>query len=351
MTHPLDKALQHCINGEPDKSEEILRTMPEDPRALFNLGWHDMRHGLLNKGFEGMNIGRQIEVFGNKHLPGVIPRPNEDISGKHVILKCEGGFGDEIINFRFAKNYRDRGAIVTVAAHSALVPLFAREGYTTAVIQAVENMGVYYDYWVPAMSAAYCLGMEFDDLDGSPYLTRPEVKKGDKFRVGLKWSGNPEFEHEQHRVFPHEQLFDAVKGHDIEYVSLQRDEGSEFRPDWVKKVHLHQWTDTVNEIAKCDLVITSCTSIAHCSAALGVETWIVVPIMPYYVWALPGDKSPWYDSVKLFRQEKYGEWDAPFNNVKAELNEVISNANNENWVLGPSQKRTSEAGLGLRAAC
>ena len=325
--HPLDLALSCAINGKPDLSEEILRAQDqEDPRVRFNLGWHDMRHGDLKKGFEGMNIGRYIEVFGSKPIGGPIPRPSDDLNRKHVLLRSEGGFGDEIINFRFAKNLTDRGAIVTIAAHPKIAPLFAKEGYSVVTNEAAERRGVYFDYWVPAMSAAYVLDMEIDDLSGEPYLTKPTVQKGEKFRIGLKWSGNPQFEHEQHRVFPHELLFDAVKGHDIEYVSLQRDEGKELKPDWVQEVNLNEWTDTAAEIAKCDLVISSCTSIAHCAAALGVPTWVVVPVMPYYIWAHPGDTSPWYDSVKLFRQHKYGKWKEPFDQIKIELGDYI-NAN------------------------
>ena len=53
--------------------------------------------------------------------------------------------------------------------------------------------------------------------------------------------------------------------------------------------------------------------------AMGIETWIVVPILPYYLWALPGDKTPHYDSVTLYRQEKYGCWEAPFKKIKQDL--------------------------------
>jgi hypothetical protein len=327
--HPLDIALNYCINGKPDLSEEILRAQgPDDPRARFNLGWHDMRHGELKKGLDGMNIGRYIEVFGSKPIPGPIPRPEEDITGKTVLFRSEGGFGDEIINFRFAKYYKERGAVVTVACQPSLASLFAREGYSIVTNKAAEQGGAFYNYWVPAMSAAYCLDMEYEDLSGAPYITKPEVKKGNKFRIGLKWSGNPQFEHEQHRVFPHQQMFDAVGGLDVEYVSLQRDEGKEFRPDWAKEVCLDAWVNTAEEIAKCDLVISSCTSIAHCAAAMGVKTWIITPVMPYYLWAMPGDTSPWYDSVRLFRQEKYSEWDAPFAKLKVELAKEVEHANN-----------------------
>ena len=79
------------------------------------------------------------------------------------------------------------------------------------------------------------------------------------------------------------------------------------------------WQDTADIINSLDLVITSCTSIAHLAGALGIETWVVVPVLPYYTWSVPGDSSPRYESVKIFRQEKYGEWNTPFENLKNEL--------------------------------
>mgnify|MGYP001609630238 CR=1 FL=1 len=100
---------------------------------------------------------------------------------------------------------------------------------------------------------------------------------------------------------------------------LQRDEGEENCPSWVNRVPLDDWITTASVIGGCDLVITSCTSIGHLGGAIGVPTWIMVPIMPYFLWALPGDTAPWYDSVKLFRQEKYEDWTSAFDKLKKEL--------------------------------
>jgi len=61
------------------------------------------------------------------------------------------------------------------------------------------------------------------------------------------------------------------------------------------------------------------------AAAMGIKTWIIVPIMAYYTWALPGNKSPWYESVTLFRQNKFGRWDDTLNLVKSELVKEIEN--------------------------
>ena len=161
------------------------------------------------------------------------------------------------------------------------------------------------------MSATVPLNLEYNDLSGVPYIKRTRASDG---KVGIKWAGNPEFEHEQHRVFSEELMFDAVGNANC--ISLQKDGEV---PDWMGKPSLESWEDTRDAISRCDLVISSCTSVAHLSAAMGIETWIVVPILPYYLWALPGETTPHYDCVKLFRQTKYGCWKDPFDKIKKEL--------------------------------
>jgi hypothetical protein len=188
-------------------------------------------------------------------------------------------------------------------------------------------MGAHYDYWIPAMSAAYILGMEFEDLDGSEYIRAKNptqlFSKKDSIKVGIRWSGNPKFEDEQHRRFPPELMINLHDIPNTTLYSLQRDENCvDGLPFADMREKLNSWEDTANIIADLDLVITSCTSIAHLAGAMGIPTWIVTPIMPYYTWAVHGEKSAWYNSVKLFRQEKYGEWDVPFKNIRTELTKL-----------------------------
>lgn len=323
---PLDVALSAAINGYPDVSEDILRGQEQnDPRVLFNLGWHDMRHGKLKQGFEGMNIGRFISVFGSQPIPGKIWK-DEPLDGKTLLLRCEGGLGDEIINFRFAEDFKRMGANVVVSCHTTLAPLFSRHGFVCVSEKAIPF--VMYDYWVPAMSAAYVLGYEFDTLPGKPYLhAEPAIltKKPGTLKVGVRWSGNPQFEHEQHRKFDPKLMIDLHKIDGLSLYSLQRDgDLVDNLPFQDLKNDMKSWEDTASIIAGLDLVITSCTSVAHLSAALGKETWVLVPILPYYIWAVPGKKSAWYESAKLFRQTEYGNWDKPFADIRAELQKRVA---------------------------
>jgi hypothetical protein len=323
--HPLDQALEYCIKGKPEESEKILRTLEQDPPVLFNLGWHEMRLGNLYKGFDGMNMGRFINVFGSPPIPGPIWR-DQPLEGKTLLFRSEGGLGDEIANFRFAQEFKDKGAQVIVAGHPSLLPTFARHGFPCVTNLVAEQSGAYYDYWVPGMSAAYVLEHEFNTLSGKPYLTAdpvPLAKKPGTLKVGIRWSGNPKFEHEQHRRFDPQPLIDLHKTEGVTFYSFQRDEDLRNVPFDDLQSDLKTWEDTASHLVSMDLVITSCTSVAHMSAALGIETWIIVPILPYYTWAVPGNKSAWYDSVTLFRQTEYGKWDDVFDRIKLALEQRV----------------------------
>lgn len=327
MTHPLDIALTACINGHPEISEDILRSYQDqdDARVIFNLGWHEMRHGRLNKGLSMMDAGRFINVFGLPRIPGPIWR-DEDLTNKTLLFRCENGLGDQIMNFRFAKDFVEKGARVVISCAPELMPLFARHGYIC--IDNGATPYVHYDYWVPAMSAAHILGYDSDNFPGKPYLTaQPKglYAKGQTLKVGIRWAGNPKFEHEQHRKFDPQPLIDLHEMPQVTLYSLQRDEDLiDGLPFADLRDQMKTFEDTASILQGLDLVITSCTSVAHLSAALGKETWILVPVMPYYAWAAPGDKSVWYDSVRLFRQAEYGNWDAPMKQIREALEQKVA---------------------------
>lgn len=324
--HDLDLQLAAGIIGDFDEGyrlgQQISIDEPWNNRAAFNRGWYEMWKGNLLEGHKLMYRGRLEKVFGND-TPST-PMPMWDgFSKGTVLLNLEGGFGDQIHSVRFATEIAKRGCEVIVACSGQLATLFRDIPGVVAVVQHEAMFGVVHDFWVPSMSAPIFLDMEFSDVDGSPYIDRPK-HKSDKFRIGLRWQGNPNFEHQQHRIFPPLPFFDAVKNDDIEFISLQRDLGVEHRPEWVNEVSLNHWEDTALAINSCDLVITSCTSVAHLAGAMGVPTWIIVPILPYYLWAKPGNKTEWYDTVTLYRQSTYGDWSNVFNEINTSINKIIA---------------------------
>lgn len=350
--HKLDLMLAQGLMGDLDGAkklgEELAISEPKNHRVAFNRGWYALRDGHLLDGMKLIDRGRIEEVFGNGK-PNVPTQKWNGETGATVLLNLEGGLGDQIHGARFARDIARLGNKVIVACSGPLASVVRGIEGVTAVVQHEAVFGVVHDFWVPSMSAAIPLQLQYADVNGAAYITKPDVPKNKKFRIGLRWQGNPQFEHEQHRQFDPKLLFDAVKGTDAEFVSLQRDEGAEHKPKWVKEVPLEHWEDTRAAIASCDLVVTSCTSVAHLSAAMGVKTWIVVPILPYYLWAKPGSKTEWYDSVTLFRQEAYGDWSGPFRKIKQQLKSIGGENANSSRILDTGKEWRGQASLGLQA--
>lgn len=319
--HPLDVALKLAIEGEADWSERILRDQPQDdPRAVFNLGWHDLRHGNLRAGMDKLNAGRILNVFGSPPLQTTAPiwrGPDPTI-----LLRLEGGLGDQIVNARFATTLAQHGRVVVMGDAKLLDLIRTIDGVNEVVAEGEPLPD--HDYWVPAMSAAYVLKMEYENLRGAPYLhAKPRTfPKG--LNVGLRWAGNPQFEHEQHRKFDPALMLALANIPNANFYSLQRDTDLLDVPFTDLRGEMTTWTNTASILAGLDLVITSDTSIGHCAAALGVETWIIVPVLPYYMWALPGNTTPWYDTVTLYRQQTYGNWAAPFAKITEDLHTRIA---------------------------
>ena len=322
--HDLDLQLAASRMGDFAEGWRLCQKLeadePDNHRAAYNRGWYMLRQGQIQKGYQLMDRGRIVGVFGNKR-PDVPTQPWDGKSKGIVMLYLEGGLGDQIHQVRYAKSIADRGCKVIVSCTGALASLFVDVEGVSAVIQHEASFGIYHDYYVQGMSAAVPLGLELGDLSGKPYITKPTVIRGRRKRIGLRWQGQMAFENEHKKKFPYELMFNAVKDADAEFISLQRDEGADSCPSWVKQVPLDSWEDTRAAVASCDLVISSCTSVSHLSAAMGVETWVVIPVMAYFLYSLEGETCPYYDTMKLYRQEVFGDWEAPFERIKERLGE------------------------------
>ena len=320
--HDLDLQLAASRMGDFAEGWRLCQKLeaeePTNHRAAYNRGWYLLRQGQIQKGYQLLDRGRIAKVFGNS--PPDTPAPKWDGHSKGVaLLYLEGGLGDQIHQVRYAKNLADRGCKVIVCCTGSLASLFLDVEGVTAVVQHGAEFGIYHDFYVQGMSAVVPLGLELKDLSGDPYITKPVVIKGRKKRIGLRWQGNPMFEQDHNKLFPAQLLFNAVKDVDAEFISLQRDEGAQHCPPWVKSVPLDTWEHTRQAVASCDLVISACTSVSHLSAAMGIETWVVTPVMPYFLYALDGEATPYYHSMKMIRQTEFGDWKAPFDLIKQKL--------------------------------
>lgn len=295
-------------------ADKLKIERPNDNRAAFNRGWYELQAGNFEEGYKLLHQGRKAGVFGN--TPPNSPQP--EWNGKEIgtiLIQLEGGLGDQIHQLRYAKMVRSKNCKVIVSCTISLVAFIASTGLADVVIQHGTEYGVYHDYWMSGMSAPIYLNLNRKNIDGAPYINRSSSSPNNLPRIGLRWSGNKAFEAQHHKLFPPELFFNAVKREGVEFISLQRDADLEFKPDWVKTVPLDTWNDTHKAISSCDLVISSCTSVSHLAAAMGVPTWVIIPVMSYYLYAEPGESTPYYNSMKLFRQERFGNWAEPFQKI------------------------------------
>jgi hypothetical protein len=336
--HLIDQQLNLMIRGKFDEawkiSQELEKIMPDDPRAMFNRGWHLIHQGKLQEGFQALEYGRGLNVYGSGRIDTNKPIWDQsDLTGKVVIINLESGYGDNIISARFATEVWRRGGKCILCCDKTVHSIFNRIPGVDKCITLTEVSSTYHDFWIPGFTCSWIFGHTFETLPNDPYIfaKRESVEMwkntlmatDKKIRIGIRWSGNPKFEHQQFRIFPAEKLINLCKDKEhIEFYSLQRDNDLRELPDEIKDLQhfLISWEDTAACIENLDLVISSCTSIAHLASAMGKPTWVIVPILPYHVWAYGGDHSPWYQkTTKVFRQEKFGDWDETFEKLGNDL--------------------------------
>ena len=320
---PIEKQANALMSGDAVTSKRLcyenLKNFPDNCDIAFNAGWAKLSDGDVENGYTLLDRGRESTLWGD---PLISTQPIWKGEKGTVLLQLERGLGDQLHQVRYAKELKKAGCTVIVSCDPHLAPLLNTIPEVDVIIINKVNEGVYHDYTLPAMSAPIQLGYKTNDnIDGSSYIPRPDVEVV-KGRVGVRWQGRAEYEHQTLRTFPVDLMLDVVKEQDC--ISLQRDVGSEFRPRWMKSVSLSTWKDTAKAVASCELVVTSCTSVAHLAGAMGVPTWNVVPIVPYYLWSYPTYTTPYYDSMTLYRQTKNGSWEEPFKAMN--LKKEISNA-------------------------
>jgi predicted SAM-dependent methyltransferase len=353
--HEIDEMLKLQLEGKheearvlSDKLEQIGADKILDPngkntqdiwmRHCFNRGWFLIQDGRYQEGCQLLENGRFLNVYGSPPLRTDAPifNPKEHtIKDKSIIISLEGGYGDEIIHARFATSFKKAGAkAVYIAAAPELVSVFERIEGVDKVILRNQASSVAHDYWVPGFSAGWIAGHDFDNFPGDAYLTpradSVEVWKSminsDKIKVGIRWAGNPKFEHQQFRRFPENFITNLAKYPELQLYSLQKDHNLVSLPEGVVDLQyfLISWEDTMAAIANLDVVITSCTSIAHIAAGMGKETWVIVPVLPYHTWTFGSPEnrgSPYYKCVKLFRQTTKNKWNDTFQQLYTDLEE------------------------------
>lgn len=324
------------------EAEKVFRqAVASDPNlaeAHFNLASVLLLSGNFREGWEEYEW--RLKLTDSRSPILAKPWTGEDIAGKSILLLAEQGFGDTIQFIRYAPRLAERGATVSVACQRELVTLFERVQGISQVVDIAGPLPAC-DVECYLLSIPRLMRTNLDEVPSDvPYFSadpeaverwRQIIGKKDAYRVGLAWSGDPAYRKDRVRSLRMEQLAPLLKVPGAAFYKLQKDAGSGESPHQVMESAVFDYTpmiqdfaDTAACIETLDLVISVDTSIAHLAGALGKPVWTLLPYIPDWRWLLNRDDSPWYPTMRLFRQPSPGDWEAVISNVAKELEKLIS---------------------------
>jgi tetratricopeptide (TPR) repeat protein len=274
-------------------------------------------------------------------LPTPMWLGQEALAGKTILIYADEGLGDTIQFARYLPLLAALGARVVLVVDEGLHSLISRLPGVALCVAKSEGAAVpRFDLHCALSSLPLAFGTRVDSIPSARAYFPPvpaeelrawEARLGDRrgMRIGLAWSGNPRHVNDHNRSIPINVMARLVAG-DAQFVSLQKDlrqgDMAAFRERPEIADHTKHMTDfcATAALMRClDLVITVDTSVAHLAAAFGRPTWVLLPYTPDYRWLLDRDDSPWYPTVRLFRQDKSRDYGAVIDKVNAELRNRI----------------------------
>jgi hypothetical protein len=305
----VDLAMYKNAQGKFDEAYEILTKLPlEHDTVAFNLGWHLARRGDFVNSAGFLNRGRNLNVYGSLHFYDIDQsKIYQGGNALRIAVLMEGGIGDQIIFVRWIDHIKQFCNELTVYCDKGLVDLFRLNDFNAIDIEFFK--WATYDKLVPSMAIPFLFKIADprehckDHYLKTNYDTSNFKLDGD-YKIGIKYIGNTEFEHDLFRQVP-SYVFDGIEQYGKLY-DLQLDHYSVKNAVRVNELYkINNWMDTYSVLDNLDLVITCCTGIAHLSAAMGKQTIVLLPLVPYFVWG----KQSWYsDNVMVIRQTKFDDW-------------------------------------------
>jgi ADP-heptose:LPS heptosyltransferase len=259
----------------------------------------------------------------------------ELIEGKTILIYAEEGLGDAVQFARYIPGVAALGAKVILVAGEPLRSLLSEMPDVSQCLAKPMQQAPKFDYHCAISSLPGIFGTRVETIPTAFYLPRPSVDRvqgwenrlgaHDRPRVGLVWSGSATHKNDRNRSIPLKHLCQLLDT-DAAFFSLQKDPRPEDKAALAAENRIADYTesladfnDTAALLGCLDLVITVDTSVAHLSGALGRPTWILLPYTPDYRWLLGRDDSPWYPTVKLFRQGEDRDYADVLDRVRAEL--------------------------------
>ncbi|WP_431857294.1 tetratricopeptide repeat protein [Azospirillum sp.] len=322
-----------------------LRFNPQLAEAHTSVSFGLLLKGELEEGFRAYEWRTLMTDFPSPKRSFTTPVwDGRRFEGMTILIHDEQGVGDAIQFARYAQMVRARGARVIVECNTQLVRLLSAMPGIDGVIGRFTPLPAH-DAHVSLLSLPHQLGTTLDSIPADvPYLkAEPELtaqwadrmgpRKG--LRVGLVWAGNPEFKDDRNRSPRLGAVLPLLDVPGVEFFALQKGAGRQDLETYRDRLPANfvdlgdgigNFADTAAIMMNLDLVISSCTAPPHLAGALARPTWTILPFNCDWRWLLEGDTTPWYPTMRLFRQERRGDWGPVVARVREALAEAARTA-------------------------
>jgi tetratricopeptide (TPR) repeat protein len=322
--------------------EKAIELSPNYPAARWNRALHWLMHGELERGFSDYEWRSQRRRSSEAFDRGKPFWDGSDPAGKTILLRWEQGLGDSIQCIRYVPTLADRGAKVIFVCKDILCELVRSvRGISDVVTPEAEPDD--FDFHLPILSLPHLFGTTLTTIPAEiPYLAakaekieywRERINRGPKkFAIGLCWAGNPQHKDDTNRSMPLSAFVPLAKIANVTFYSLQKGAAASQIADFSEMNlidltgDIKDFSDTAAMVQNLDLVISVDTAIAHLAGALGRPVWNLLSFIPDWRWMLNGSDSPWYPTMKLFRQKSRGDWGTVVGEVAEQLAAIASPA-------------------------
>ncbi len=274
---------------------------------------------------------------------GDMPRwDGSPLAGRRLLMYAEQGLGDTLQFIRYARRLEQRGDEIVVEVPGVLVPLLAASGLRNLVAEGLPLPPC--DVQVPLLSTPGLVGLPPEAIGVTiPYLAadprridswRGQLGDGNRFRIGIVWQGRTSYAFDRVRSIPLAAFAPLAQVEGVELFSLQKAAGSEQIAALGGRFTVNDlgsrldsdggaFMDTAAVMCKLDLIITSDTAAAHLAGGLGLNVWLALSTPAEWRWLYQRADSPWYPTMRLFRQPREGDWAGVFETMKRELTSLV----------------------------
>ena len=293
----------------------------------FEAGWKEFEWRLKKDDWQKANLR-----FCNVPL-----WKGESFSGKILFIHDEQGLGDTIQFVRYLPMVKALGGDIIFETRESLMGLFKNfAGIDRLLPHSADGLlPADMDFYMPLLSLPAIFNTSLDTIpDTVPYLHADADKRrywrerlpGDGFKVGIVWAGGPKLRNDRNRSCRLRYFASLSDIGTVRLIGIQKGKAAEQVKDLCAGIEvinhgpeLEDFTDTMGLIENLDLIISVDTAVAHLAGAMGKPVWLILPFSPDWRWFLNRSDSPWYPSMRIYRQKKKGDWASIFKQLGKDL--------------------------------